>query len=56
MRILLVVAAVVLALPTRVEANPARELVQHMSRGARPARMGDWVTYRFNGGGVRVYY
>ncbi|NOJ77072.1 hypothetical protein [Myxococcus xanthus] len=56
MRALLVVAAVVLAFPVRVEANPARELVQHMSRGARPARLGDWVTYRFNGGGLRVYY
>jgi len=27
-----------------------------MSRGARAARVGDWVTYRFNGGGLRVYY
>ncbi len=56
MRTLWVVAALVLALPLRVDANPARDLVQHMSRGARPARMGDWVTYRFNGGGARVYY
>ncbi|WP_141588756.1 hypothetical protein [Myxococcus sp. AB056] len=56
MRALLVVAALVLAVPLQAEANPARELVQHMSRGARPARLGDWVTYRFNGGGLRIYY
>ncbi|MFP2931779.1 hypothetical protein ACLESO_42710 [Pyxidicoccus sp. 3LG] len=41
----------------RAEVPPAaRELLSHMSKGARTARTGDWVTYRFDSGGGRAYY
>jgi hypothetical protein len=53
----MVAVALLAAAPARAEVHPAaRELMQHMSRGARAAKPGDWVTYRFDGGGTRVYY
>lgn len=57
MRALLVVAALLVATPSVAGVHPAaRELMQHMSKGARAAKPGDWVTYRFEGGGRRSYY
>lgn len=59
MRALLgVVAALLVAAPAgAAPMHPAaRELMQHMSRGARAARVGDFATYRFDGGGLRVFY
>jgi|GEM_PF-917244 len=54
-----VIAVVLMAAPARAEESPAaREVMSHLSRGARSARVGDWVTYRFDGGagGQRIYY
>ncbi|NTX01582.1 hypothetical protein HUA74_20470 [Myxococcus sp. CA051A] len=54
-----VIAVMLMAAPARAEENPAaREVMSHMARGARSARVGDWVTYRFDGGagGMRIYY
>ncbi|MCP3145305.1 hypothetical protein [Pyxidicoccus xibeiensis] len=43
--------------PARAQVPPAaRELLSHMSKGARASRTGDWVTYRFHSGGERAYY
>jgi hypothetical protein len=33
-----------------------KALMDHMSRGVRASRVGDWVTYRMDGGGARVHY
>jgi hypothetical protein len=33
-----------------------RTLVEHMSRGIRATKPGDWVTYKLDGGGARVHY
>lgn len=57
MRALLLVAALLVAAPAGAQVHPAaRALMQHMSKGARAAKVGDWVTYRFFGGGTRVFY
>src|SRR5215218_4854401 len=45
------------ALPARAQTPPAvRTLVEHMSRGIRATKVGDWVTYKLDGGGSRVHY
>ncbi|MCP3064577.1 hypothetical protein LXT21_37980 [Myxococcus sp. K38C18041901] len=54
-----VLAVVLMAASARAEESPAaREVMNHLTRGARNTRVGDWVTYRFDGGagGQRVYY
>ncbi|MFY2557734.1 hypothetical protein ACN469_08910 [Corallococcus terminator] len=54
-----VIAVVLMAASARAEQGPAaREVMSHLSKGARSARVGDWVTYRFDGGagGMRIYY
>lgn len=43
--------------PAGAQAPPAvRTLVEHMSRGVRATKVGDWVTYELDGGGRRVHY
>ncbi len=43
--------------PAAAEAPPAvRTLMEHMSRGMRETKVGDWVTYKLDGGGRRVHY
>ncbi|QSQ25046.1 hypothetical protein JY651_08980 [Pyxidicoccus parkwayensis] len=57
MRALLWVAALLVAAPAGAQMPPAaRALMQHMSKGTRAAKVGDWATYRFDGGGLRVFY
>ncbi|HZI16022.1 MAG TPA: hypothetical protein VE153_36985 [Myxococcus sp.] len=57
-RLLAVVALLLVAAPAGA-APPApavRELLDHMAKGVRGARVGDWVTYKMDGGGARVHY
>ncbi|MBJ6764011.1 hypothetical protein JGU66_24830 [Myxococcaceae bacterium JPH2] len=46
------------ASPGRASAPPPmmRALMDHMARGVRSAQVGDWVTYKLDGGGARVHY
>jgi hypothetical protein len=45
------------ALPASAQTPPmVRTLVEHMSRGLRTTKVGDWVTYRLDGGGSHVHY
>lgn len=57
---LAIVAWLLVVMPAQAQQeNPAaRTVMAHLSKGARAARVGDWVTYRFDGGagGNRVYY
>ena len=41
--------------PSRVPAG-MKALRDHLARGARTSAVGDWVTYRLDGGGARVHY
>ncbi|WP_163998326.1 hypothetical protein [Pyxidicoccus caerfyrddinensis] len=56
----LVLAVLLATGPARAASSgPAptmKALMDHMSRGARASRVGDWVTYRMDGGGARVHY
>ncbi|MCP3098572.1 hypothetical protein LZ198_06750 [Myxococcus sp. K15C18031901] len=54
----LMLAAVLLlvAAPARAQDNAAAQVMSHFAKGVRSAKAGDWVTYRFDGGGMRVYY
>jgi hypothetical protein len=58
MRLLALMALLLMAAPAGA-APPApavRELLDHMAKGVRAARVGDWVTYKMDGGGARVHY
>jgi hypothetical protein len=45
------------ALPAQAQTPPAvRTLLAHMAKGVRTTKVGDWVTYRLDGGGRRVHY
>jgi hypothetical protein len=58
MRLLALLALLLMAAPVGA-APPApavRELLDHMAKGVRAARVGDWVTYKMDGGGARVHY
>ncbi|SEU18483.1 hypothetical protein [Stigmatella erecta] len=37
-------------------AMPGKSLLDHMAKGLRTTQVGDWVTYRLDGGGARVHY
>jgi hypothetical protein len=37
-------------------AMPGKELLSHLSKGLRTTQVGDWVTYKLDGGGARVHY
>ncbi|MBF5045553.1 hypothetical protein FGE12_24305 [Aggregicoccus sp. 17bor-14] len=53
----LVLGVLLAALPARAQTPPAvRTLVEHMARGIRKTQVGDWVTYKLDGGGKRVHY
>jgi len=55
--LVLVGALLLTASPARAQENGStRSVLTHFSKGVRSARNGDWVTYRFDGGGMRVYY
>ncbi|MCY1021975.1 hypothetical protein [Pyxidicoccus sp. MSG2] len=49
-------AVLLVAMPAQAAAPAMKALMDHMSRGARASRVGDWVTYRMDGGGARVHY
>ncbi|MBZ4417736.1 hypothetical protein [Myxococcus sp. RHSTA-1-4] len=54
-----VLAALLVAAPARAAGGPPpamKALMDHMARGARASKVGDWVTYRMDGGGARVHY
>jgi hypothetical protein len=53
----LALGLLLVALPAGAQAPPAvRTLVEHMARGIRQTQVGDWVTYKLDGGGKRVHY
>jgi hypothetical protein len=35
---------------------PAKPLLDHLAKGLRTTQVGDWVTYKLDGGGARVHY
>ncbi|WP_224360382.1 hypothetical protein [Hyalangium versicolor] len=35
---------------------PGKSLMDHLSKGLRTTQVGDWVTYKLDGGGARVHY
>jgi hypothetical protein len=35
---------------------PGKELMDHLAKGLRTTQVGDWVTYKLDGGGARVHY
>jgi len=37
-------------------AMPGKDLLDHLSKGLRTTQVGDWVTYKLDGGGARVHY
>lgn len=37
-------------------AMPGKELLDHLAKGLRTTQVGDWVTYKLDGGGARVHY
>lgn len=37
-------------------AMPGKALMDHLAKGLRSTQVGDWVTYRLDGGGARVHY
>ncbi|NMO21752.1 hypothetical protein HPC49_38420 [Pyxidicoccus fallax] len=53
-------AVLLVAAPSRAAGGPpppaVKTLMDHMARGARDSKVGDWVTYRMDGGGARVHY
>jgi hypothetical protein len=37
-------------------AMPGKPLLDHLAKGLRSTQVGDWVTYKLDGGGARVHY
>jgi hypothetical protein len=37
-------------------AMPGKPLLDHLAKGLRTTQVGDWVTYKMDGGGARVHY
>jgi len=35
---------------------PGKPLLDHLAKGLRTTKVGDWVTYKLDGGGARVHY
>ncbi|HEX8700062.1 MAG TPA: hypothetical protein VF815_14555 [Myxococcaceae bacterium] len=35
---------------------PSKPLLDHLAKGLRTTQVGDWVTYKLDGGGARVHY
>ncbi len=55
MRALLLVLALLVAAPAGA-AMPGKTLMDHLAKGLRATQVGDWVTYKLDGGGARVHY
>lgn len=55
MRALALVLGLLAASPASA-AMPGKTLLEHLAKGLRTTRPGDWVTYRLEGGGARVHY
>ena len=55
MRALALVLALLLAGPVSA-AMPGKPLLDHLAKGLRTTQVGDWVTYKLDGGGARVHY
>lgn len=45
-----------LAAAPALAAMPGKSLLEHLSKGLKSTQVGDWVTYRLDGGGARVHY
>jgi len=57
MRALVLTLALLAVQPVGAQPPPVvRSLMEHMSRGVRATQVGDWVTYKLDGGGKRVHY
>jgi hypothetical protein len=52
----LALALVLLAASPALAAMPGKTLLEHLSKGLRTTQVGDWVTYKLDGGGARVHY
>jgi hypothetical protein len=55
MRVLALALLLLVAAPASA-AMPGKELLDHMAKGLRTTHVGDWVTYKLDGGGSRVHY
>ncbi len=52
----LALALVLFAAAPASAAMPGKSLLDHMAKGLRTTQVGDWVTYKLDGGGARVHY
>jgi hypothetical protein len=52
----LALVLVLLAAAPAPGAMPGRSLRDHLAKGLRTTQVGDWVTYKLDGGGARVHY
>ncbi len=55
MRVLALALMLLVAAPAPA-AMPGRALLEHLAKGLRTTQVGDWVTYKLDGGGARVHY
>ena len=55
MRMLAMALALLVAAPAPA-AIPGQSLMDHLAKGLRTTQVGDWVTYKLDGGGARVHY
>lgn len=55
MRVLALALMLLVAAPAPA-AMPGKELMDHLAKGLRTTQVGDWVTYKLDGGGARVHY
>ncbi|MDY7229435.1 hypothetical protein [Hyalangium rubrum] len=55
MRALALTLVLLAAVPASA-AMPGKSLMDHLAKGLRTTQVGDWVTYKLDGGGARVHY
>jgi hypothetical protein len=55
MRVLALALLLLVAAPVSA-AMPGKTLLDHLSKGLRTTQVGDYVTYKLDGGGARVHY
>ncbi|WP_224245660.1 hypothetical protein [Hyalangium gracile] len=53
---MLALALVLLVATPAPAAMPGKSLLDHLAKGLRTTQVGDWVTYKLDGGGARVHY
>lgn len=53
---MLALAFVLLAAAPAPASLPGQTLRDHLAKGLRTTQVGDWVTYKLDGGGARVHY